>query len=234
MGANSVTRTYNGNLSAQELKREFAADQDVCRHENGSSYSGEIGMLRGLDIESQTFPSVDEASSYILNKAEKWGAGIAVKARNIRTEYIGLPTFGGERPAQRSGGKSYLVKDGSVWTGSACIDQLPVCVPADQLPPTERDKLRKLFKEAQSVKDALRENERSFRDLLFVLQDTDQPCPPLAKLKAVRARLAKLKRLKAKASAKLKALDSKLEEKLYEKRTVDDGDVWVIGGWASS
>ena len=234
MGANSVTRTYNGNLSAQELKREFAADQDVCRHENGSSYSGEIGMLRGLDIESQTFPSVDEASSYILNKAEKWGAGIAVKARNIRTEDIGLPTFGGERPAQRSGGKSYLVKDGSVWTGSACIDQLPVCVPADQLPPTERDKLRKLFKEAQSVKDALRENERSFRDLLFVLQDTDQPCPPLAKLKAVRARLAKLKRLKAKASAKLKALDSKLEEKLYEKRTVDDGDVWVIGGWASS
>ena len=64
--------------------------------------------------------------------------------------------------------------------------------------------------------------------------DFDDFVAPLAKLKAVRARLAKLKRLKAKASAKLKALDSKLEEKLYEKRPVDDGDVWVIGGWASS
>lgn len=234
MGANSVTRTYDGKLSAQELKREFAADQDQCRFENGSSYSGEIGMLQGLVIEAQTFPSVDEAASYILDKAEKWGAGIAVKARNIRTERIGLPTFGGERPARRSGGLSYLVKEGSVWTGSACIDQLPVCVPADQLSPTERDRLRKLFREAQSIKDALREEERSFNALLSVLRDTDQPCPPLAKLKAVRARLAKLKRLEPKASAKLKALDSKLEEKLYEKRTVDDGDVWVVGGWASS
>ena len=71
MGANSVTRTYDGNLSAQELKREFAADQDQCRFENGSSYSGEIGMLQGLVIESQTFPSVDEATSYILDKAEE-------------------------------------------------------------------------------------------------------------------------------------------------------------------
>lgn len=67
--------------NVKELKDRFETAQDECRHENGHSYSGGIGMANGLTIlkpkKGLIFLSQSEAANAAEKLAEKWGPAIA-------------------------------------------------------------------------------------------------------------------------------------------------------------
>ncbi len=66
--------------------------QDEDRYENGHSYSGGIGMLRGVENSKKVFDTQKEAFEYINNNAEKWEPALAVQFKSPKGElywYIG-------------------------------------------------------------------------------------------------------------------------------------------------
>lgn len=80
MGACFLTTTYDGALSAAELRKEFDDLQRRAKDEHGSSYSGSWNMASGLDIRAaQTFTNEREADEYVENKAQKWEEAVAVR-----------------------------------------------------------------------------------------------------------------------------------------------------------
>lgn len=82
MGASFNTRGYDGSLTKEQVKQKFAADQEQCRHENGHSYSGGIGMADGLEFDdTKTFDDWMAANTYLQERAQKWEAAIAVKIK---------------------------------------------------------------------------------------------------------------------------------------------------------
>jgi hypothetical protein len=81
MGANFISNTLPGNLSQAEVRKAFDDAQANCRHENGHSYSGGIGMASGLEFTNQTFETEGEAADYTENTAEKWDAALCSRVK---------------------------------------------------------------------------------------------------------------------------------------------------------
>jgi len=79
MGANYVS--FNSRGTESEVRRAFEIEQEQDRFENGHSYSGGIGMARGLAFKSNVFQSDKEADTWLMDHAQKWEAAIAVIVR---------------------------------------------------------------------------------------------------------------------------------------------------------
>lgn len=82
MGACYDGMTYRGTLSKTEVKECFDEAQASCRHENGHSYSGGIGMAQGLEFKDKEFPTADEAQAWLQVNAIKWEAALCVRAKD--------------------------------------------------------------------------------------------------------------------------------------------------------
>jgi hypothetical protein len=74
---------YNGHrikCAESELQRAFQALADESRYESGHSYSGAIGMKRGLQIIRNTdagYWAREAAESHCTEHNEKWGDAYA-------------------------------------------------------------------------------------------------------------------------------------------------------------
>jgi hypothetical protein len=79
MGACFVSLTFDGKLTRDQVRRKFAEAQDQDRHENGHSYSGGIGMARGLELTSRQFKTYDEGEQWLADNSQKWEAAKAVR-----------------------------------------------------------------------------------------------------------------------------------------------------------
>jgi hypothetical protein len=90
MGAEFCQRTFDGSLTHDQLRQEFQDTVAEMGHDRGHGYSGTWVEASGLKITSQSFPTIDQASDYLQDKAEKWGPVMAVKAR-IPQEGKGFP-----------------------------------------------------------------------------------------------------------------------------------------------
>ena len=83
MGANTSFRTFPDSLGKDEIKRRWADAVDMSLHEDGHSYSGEIGML-GPKIAQWYEPAFEgadafnQADEFICEKHEKWRPAMAV------------------------------------------------------------------------------------------------------------------------------------------------------------
>ena len=85
MGASFQRLTFDGKLTKKQLCDKFDEAQSQCRYENGHSYSGGIGMARGLEIhEEKRFPSLNDAEDWLSDHAAKWDAAKAVRAVDDR------------------------------------------------------------------------------------------------------------------------------------------------------
>ena len=80
MGASFETLTMPGTLTRIEVRSRFTDAQDQDRHENGHSYSGGIGMATGLEFREDKFPSIDAATDWLCDQAEKYEDALAVRA----------------------------------------------------------------------------------------------------------------------------------------------------------
>jgi hypothetical protein len=70
----------------KEVKKQFEAEQDRDRYENGHSYSGGFGMADGIEFTGESFSSYDEAEAHLEKVCEKWGPAIAVRFQNKKGE----------------------------------------------------------------------------------------------------------------------------------------------------
>jgi hypothetical protein len=76
-------------MTQEEVKAEFTEEQDYDRTQNGESYSGGIGMARGLRFVNRTFPTVNDAEDWLMDNAKKWEAALAVRAEKENMWVIG-------------------------------------------------------------------------------------------------------------------------------------------------
>lgn len=80
MGASFVTLHMDGNLLRSEVTSRFRDAQEDDLHENGHSYSGGIGMARGLRFENKSFATVALAEEWLADHAKKYGPAVTVHA----------------------------------------------------------------------------------------------------------------------------------------------------------
>jgi hypothetical protein len=78
MGAEFNCRTFNeADKAAVQSQWDNAVESDLW--ENGHSYSGGIGMLKGpIQWRRERFATRDEAAQFICDNHEKWQPALAV------------------------------------------------------------------------------------------------------------------------------------------------------------
>ena len=82
MGGSLDTRTYDKELTKEQVEEKFSRDQEMSAYESGHSYSGAIGVMpSGIEWLTKTFKTNEEAEEYISEKHDKWD-----KAFGARTE----------------------------------------------------------------------------------------------------------------------------------------------------
>jgi hypothetical protein len=89
MGAWYTDYTVKGGNETY-VRRKFSELQKNAAYEHGSSYSGEINMAHGLEFTGKIFKSYLEASEYISETAEKFGAALVVQYRNNAGQLVWL------------------------------------------------------------------------------------------------------------------------------------------------
>lgn len=83
MGACYDTRTLDGRLTRDQVKKRFAEIQQQDCYENGHSYSGTIGMARGIKFpNAPLFADFHAADEWIADHAQKWEEALAVQTFN--------------------------------------------------------------------------------------------------------------------------------------------------------
>ena len=75
MGGEYNTRTYEGKLSREQVKKQVSATTEEMNYEDGNgSYSGHWGVKNGgVDFCSTTFNSEYEADTWLCDNNDKWG-----------------------------------------------------------------------------------------------------------------------------------------------------------------
>ena len=97
MGSHFACETFDGNLNSIELRSQYEQRVDELTHEHGTDpYNGTLATTTGLRIHGAEFESRDAAEQYVSEHTTKWGAAMAVRYKDIRTEPATEPTFEGK------------------------------------------------------------------------------------------------------------------------------------------
>ena len=73
MGGSLDTRTYDKELTKEQVEKAFSRDQEDSAYESGHSYSGQIGVMpHGIDWLTQTCKTLHAAEEYITDEHDKW------------------------------------------------------------------------------------------------------------------------------------------------------------------
>jgi hypothetical protein len=87
VGANFVCRVYQG--GKDKVRNDFEKDQEQDRYENGHSYSGGIGMAKGISfLDYQTYTE-EEAEQWLEDHTVKWENALAVRVRDSDKWVVG-------------------------------------------------------------------------------------------------------------------------------------------------
>ena len=82
MGGSTDFRTYDKELTKEQVEEKFSGDQESSAYESGHAYSGQIGVMpKGIDWLTEKFKTNSEAEDYITDEHDKWD-----KAFGVRTE----------------------------------------------------------------------------------------------------------------------------------------------------
>lgn len=97
MGSSFDCKTFDGNLTKDQLYKKFVGYQEDQEYEHGHDiYNGTLSTTNGLEFCDKTFDSEEEASNYVADNTEKWGNSLAVKFKITKTVFLKEPTFSGK------------------------------------------------------------------------------------------------------------------------------------------
>lgn len=226
MGAHGEVLRFDGKLTPEQLKAEWASRCDQYLHEQGHDpYNGTISTMgHGVDVYvNKTFDSVREAEEWVFNTHQKWNNGVAIRARNIVRE----------RQQWTYDGKSHL-SGSQPWVYGYSSGQ-PQLLLADQLGTREKRALAKLVETTKQLERVMSMAHREYDEVQAPLKPPFNAFPPkwFSTLKVKRTALAKALAAHAKSKAALETLATALRDKHCPEREVDQGIVWVAGGWAA-
>lgn len=235
MGASDICTTFDGSLTQEQLRARFAKMQEDAAYENGHSYSGSWNMLNGLSIRETVFDSVRKAETYILDNTEKWQHALAVRARRTIRKNTKLPTFNGRPPTtfeeQEPVGQDVLTD--KQWSH----------VPADQLSEEDQKRYMVLWtakedarRKFQGVRESFSRMSRQLVDSIGRAAEGEKPTLPLnfSDVEELYWNCLTAAEDLGKRKAELDAFCDEKRKELYSYEQHDNGEVWVLGGWAAS
>lgn len=231
MGSCFVSTSFPGDIVPAELRKQFGHYCDDREHEYGHSpYNGQLSTTDGLQIESATFPSKEEADEYIANKTQKRGPSVAVRYKVIEEVIKKEPTFEGKARTKSLSYSNVTVTVAEFWKDGGSI-----FVPADQLSDEEKTKVieaRSAVKQAEKLLSSLQNAIRVFANRLHRIEEdfTDED---FKNLKKTRKELKKATSDHSKAAEKFRSLDARLGKKILKVETRESGTAWLVGGWAA-
>jgi hypothetical protein len=238
MGACFVTTAFDGKLTAQQLTQAYDSHVENLRHEHGSNpYNGTFSTLNGISVENQVFNTQTEAENYLESRCAKWENAVAVRFKHSTQETTKEPTFRGKTSEQTADAIFVTVNSVSQTYVLRCIvntyeDGKRQTVSADQLTDAQRKKLDGLYSAWHAKNLQLQEVGLHFRTALQEVGQTKQPITNelLKRLKVYGNQRHKLMAAADEAAQKLREADEKFAAKLYETKTVEHGEQWLVGG----
>lgn len=223
MGAHFNSMTLDGKLTADQVEKRFNAIRKEERIEHGTDpYNGSFSTLEYVTVRDRVFETTTEAEDYCEEHSEKWENAVAVRAKDITTKTVKKPTFNGR--------ESFYADEEVVYMGRNSEN----FVAADQLTNGQKVKLKKLFDHYQTCAAALDVAKAPFHDLVKQLEDVKVVFKDYTNLRKTRAVYAAAKKVAKKAEKDFNELESQFRQKLYKSKEVDNGLVWVLGGWCAS
>lgn len=87
MGAVYTTKSFPASASKQ-LQKDFSDYQESCTNKYGSdTYSGHMGLARGLVISNKEFKDKSSAIDWLENNVQKWESAKAVKVGDFSKSF---------------------------------------------------------------------------------------------------------------------------------------------------
>ena len=252
MGSAFSTKTFDGKLTAAELQQAYQKYVHECTMEYGSDpYNGSFSTLPTLQVKLDVFPNQQAADTHIADNTTKWEYALAVRYKDVRTEYVKKPTFNGvaDTGSQISvvlGSECELEEPRTTYQCRAVVRMLqplrPDAAPtapiaaADQLTPSQKTKLVKLYNDFAARRKTFQEIGAELHGILerikIVHQEPEKD--DFSKIKKLHARRKKAWATLKKAAVKLRDADLKLSARLYKTEIVDHGTHWLVGGWCAT
>lgn len=229
MGSHSISTSWDGKLTPEQVRQKFSVLLADDRHENGhGGYTGSWGTMNGISFPRvDTFPTQEAAEDYCLNNTSKWDNAMAVKYKHITKTLTKQPTFNG-KPRQEGYGTVAYYRDYK--NGQSFL------VFADQVTLVNRGKVEKLEKDYAEANRAYHIAQRDLDETIGLIKkppkDGDHS-DVLVPLPVRREAFLRAERVARENAAALKALQEKLIADLYSYS--ENSEVrWMIAGWAAS
>jgi hypothetical protein len=230
MGACFNSVQFDGNLTEEQLRKQFSAYKNDQEYEHGhDAYTGTLATTSGLKVCNTVFQNEREADDYIEKNTNKWENALAVRFKVVKVITKKEPTFNGKKHAE---------------TNSAIFGQNALCVRTinygnvvlpDQLSDTQKERVKKLFDAYSEASKSEKSLMQNFRTLVHKLQvlDNEFNSEDLKSLKKIRSDLKKAVALSKKCLTKFLEIDGKIGSRLYKQENKEDGVQWLIGGWCA-
>lgn len=240
MGAVLHCEVVDGKLSEPELRKWFANYVDECLDQYGhDAYNGTFSTLRGITVEHRVFENHDAARSYLDQKAEKWGDAVAVKYKDVRQEHVKEPTFNKQtHTAGWAGPYHRSISFAGCFTLRSVAFNRPTGgyenspVPADELSAAQKEKIVATYQQFREHEKTLEQAMKTIHEVVRKIEaGKEEPVTEdYKRLKAAIKIRTKATKAAQSAAVKLKTLDDKLSEKLYQTADKDHGLKWLVLG----
>ena len=230
MGACFNSVQFDGNLTEDQLRKQFSAYKNEQEYEHGhDAYNGTLATTSGLKVCHTVFQNEREADDYIEKNTNKWESALAVRFKVVKVIIKKEPTFKGKKHSESN---SAIFAHNTL-----CVRQIGYgdFVLADQLSDTQKERVKKLldaYSEASKSENSLKKAYHSLIHKLNTL-DNEFTSEDFKSLKKTRAEFKKALALSKKCLDKFMEIDGKIGARLYKNENKEDGVKWLIGGWCA-
>jgi hypothetical protein len=250
MGAVLHCETFDGKLTAAELRAAYADRRESMLIEHGADpYNGTWSTLDGtLVFAGDVLHSRNDAESFIDERADKWGAAIAVRFHDNRTETKKKPTFSSEPPDSYKNSSLMFwwpgAPNGQYHTRAIVtqrdslrphINGARVVIAADQLSEADKAKLVAACRAYIAADEEFNNVNKTAQVFVQMLTDPRKEIAPaeFSTYRQQRKQAAKLLKIRDKLAERLYGLDVNFSGALYKTETVNHGQNWLVGGLCS-
>lgn len=239
MGAVLHCETFDGKLTADEVRQQYLSRRDEMEYEHGTDpYNGTWSTLDGfIQIHNQVLDSYKAADEFIDKNSDKRGCAHAVRFKDVRTETAKEPTFRGKKLNETLHNSVCVPENENYIPRAVTRVMLPqtwdsVVVAADQLKPAEQEKLVAAMQAWLASLSACGDNRKALGEILKRIENprAEVAAADFAEVKKLRKQVEKTFAALSKAASKLYSLDKKHADNLYASRQVDHGTQWLVGG----
>jgi len=230
MGACFNSVQFDGNLTEDQLRKQFSSFKNDQEYEHGhDAYNGTLATTTGLKVCNTIFQNEREADDYIEKNTNKWENALAARFKVVKVIIKKEPTFKGKKHSESN--SAIFGHD------TLCVRQISYGDPvlADQLSEPQTERVKKLLNAYSDASKSENSLKKAYHSLIHKLNDLDSEfsSEDFKSLKKIRVEFKKALALSKKCLEKFLEIDGKIGARLYKKENKEDGIQWLIGGWCA-